>query len=242
MWRPLSHLIARNERGRRFDARRVGYRWRQNPRARATSARARARSFCRNVGSGWANGWLGYGSSSGQSVSGRPCWTRIHAAHALMAGRPWTIHTPTGAPLDSACVSSSCRNGLCMAGSCAQGGDRLGRTAVHRARCSAAVVALGALAATYAHHMTFNEEPPRRRPLQGFDVDQSGRPDSNRRRPAWEAGILPTELRPQTSEKLCEVAEGGQAPPAPRQHHPRCGSTGSDAACATTVRAGQLGE
>jgi hypothetical protein len=26
---------------------------------------------------------------------------------------------------------------------------------------------------------------------------QSGRPDSNRRRPAWEAGILPTELRPQ---------------------------------------------
>ena len=25
---------------------------------------------------------------------------------------------------------------------------------------------------------------------------QSGRPDSNRRRPAWEAGILPTELRP----------------------------------------------
>ena len=27
-------------------------------------------------------------------------------------------------------------------------------------------------------------------------VAQSGRPDSNRRRPAWEAGILPTELRP----------------------------------------------
>jgi hypothetical protein len=26
---------------------------------------------------------------------------------------------------------------------------------------------------------------------------ESGRPDSNRRRPAWEAGILPTELRPQ---------------------------------------------
>src|ERR1019366_7595014 len=25
---------------------------------------------------------------------------------------------------------------------------------------------------------------------------KSGRPDSNRRRPAWEAGILPTELRP----------------------------------------------
>ena len=29
---------------------------------------------------------------------------------------------------------------------------------------------------------------------------QSGRPDSNRRRPAWEAGILPTELRPQTDQ------------------------------------------
>ena len=29
---------------------------------------------------------------------------------------------------------------------------------------------------------------------------QSGRPDSNRRRPAWEAGILPTELRPRPSE------------------------------------------
>src|SRR5258706_2650393 len=26
--------------------------------------------------------------------------------------------------------------------------------------------------------------------------NKSGRPDSNRRRPAWEAGILPTELRP----------------------------------------------
>ena len=30
-----------------------------------------------------------------------------------------------------------------------------------------------------------------------FDELESGRPDSNRRRPAWEAGILPTELRPQ---------------------------------------------
>ena len=27
---------------------------------------------------------------------------------------------------------------------------------------------------------------------------ESGRPDSNRRRPAWEAGILPTELRPRS--------------------------------------------
>lgn len=30
----------------------------------------------------------------------------------------------------------------------------------------------------------------------GFLMGESGRPDSNRRRPAWEAGILPTELRP----------------------------------------------
>ena len=30
---------------------------------------------------------------------------------------------------------------------------------------------------------------------------ESGRPDSNRRRPAWEAGILPTELRPQTDRR-----------------------------------------
>src|SRR5687768_8765790 len=29
---------------------------------------------------------------------------------------------------------------------------------------------------------------------------KSGRPDSNRRRPAWEAGILPTELRPRYHE------------------------------------------
>ena len=34
--------------------------------------------------------------------------------------------------------------------------------------------------------------------MRGFALRQSGRPDSNRRRPAWEAGILPTELRPQT--------------------------------------------
>ena len=31
-----------------------------------------------------------------------------------------------------------------------------------------------------------------------FIKSESGRPDSNRRRPAWEAGILPTELRPQS--------------------------------------------
>src|SRR5439155_3565973 len=31
---------------------------------------------------------------------------------------------------------------------------------------------------------------------------KSGRPDSNRRRPAWEAGILPTELRPQGQTKM----------------------------------------
>src|SRR4051794_12803623 len=29
------------------------------------------------------------------------------------------------------------------------------------------------------------------------ELSRSGRPDSNRRRPAWEAGILPSELRPQ---------------------------------------------
>ena len=34
---------------------------------------------------------------------------------------------------------------------------------------------------------------------------RSGRPDSNRRRPAWEAGILPTELRPQ-----CRLAPSTQ--------------------------------
>src|SRR5689334_9044944 len=31
---------------------------------------------------------------------------------------------------------------------------------------------------------------------------RSGRPDSNRRRPAWEAGILPTELRPQIAGNM----------------------------------------
>src|SRR3954471_681824 len=31
---------------------------------------------------------------------------------------------------------------------------------------------------------------------------ESGRPDSNRRRPAWEAGILPTELRPRQRHNL----------------------------------------
>src|SRR3982750_4634895 len=31
---------------------------------------------------------------------------------------------------------------------------------------------------------------------------ESGRPDSNRRRPAWEAGILPTELRPRPRHNL----------------------------------------
>ena len=35
----------------------------------------------------------------------------------------------------------------------------------------------------------------------GHQSLQSGRPDSNRRRPAWEAGILPTELRPQEGRK-----------------------------------------
>ena len=43
---------------------------------------------------------------------------------------------------------------------------------------------------------------PQRLPLRGFALCQSGRPDSNRRRPAWEAGILPTELRPQNQRQI----------------------------------------
>jgi hypothetical protein len=35
-----------------------------------------------------------------------------------------------------------------------------------------------------------------------FTLQKSGRPDSNRRRPAWEAGILPTELRPRQLQNL----------------------------------------
>ena len=34
--------------------------------------------------------------------------------------------------------------------------------------------------------------------MLGLWCFESGRPDSNRRRPAWEAGILPTELRPRS--------------------------------------------
>ena len=39
------------------------------------------------------------------------------------------------------------------------------------------------------------------RQRQAEGVTQSGRPDSNRRRPAWEAGILPTELRPRDQRR-----------------------------------------
>ena len=45
-------------------------------------------------------------------------------------------------------------------------------------------------------------KPPQHKPLRWLYLSQSGRPDSNRRRPAWEAGILPTELRPQTRPTL----------------------------------------
>ena len=37
---------------------------------------------------------------------------------------------------------------------------------------------------------------------------KSGRPDSNRRRPAWEAGILPTELRPHVGGDLAGPIQG----------------------------------
>ena len=50
-------------------------------------------------------------------------------------------------------------------------------------------------------------KPPRGRFRSGWRSDlsittlvKSGRPDSNRRRPAWEAGILPTELHPRIAE------------------------------------------
>jgi hypothetical protein len=42
---------------------------------------------------------------------------------------------------------------------------------------------------------------------------ESGRPDSNRRRPAWEAGILPTELRPQALPQYCRGTPSPQEPP-----------------------------
>ena len=41
---------------------------------------------------------------------------------------------------------------------------------------------------------------------------KSGRPDSNRRRPAWEAGILPTELRPRTVLQYCRGTTVPQEP------------------------------
>src|SRR5688572_1759273 len=54
-------------------------------------------------------------------------------------------------------------------------------------------------------------KPPRvddrggKRPSDVSSMDRkSGRPDSNRRRPAWEAGILPTELRPRTTYRAAE--------------------------------------
>ena len=52
-----------------------------------------------------------------------------------------------------------------------------------------------------------------------FTRYQSGRPDSNRRRPAWEAGILPTELRPRVSAQdspLRQPLQGNAIEPARR--------------------------
>jgi hypothetical protein len=61
---------------------------------------------------------------------------------------------------------------------------------------------------------------------------QSGRPDSNRRRPAWEAGILPTELRPRAPPPThftgpatyaisrCADNSGSARPSSPAHHAP----------------------
>jgi hypothetical protein len=61
-----------------------------------------------------------------------------------------------------------------------------------------------------------------------YGISQSGRPDSNRRRPAWEAGILPTELRPRAPPRIArstisisraaEVSERPAAHLAPGRH------------------------
>ena len=59
--------------------------------------------------------------------------------------------------------------------------------------------------------------PPHRNPARGRCVSQSGRPDSNRRRPAWEAGILPTELRPRSAAPAsCYTTTLRTVPPEPQ--------------------------
>ena len=59
--------------------------------------------------------------------------------------------------------------------------------------------------------------PPHRNPARGRCVSQSGRPDSNRRRPAWEAGILPTELRPRgAAPASCYTTTLRTVPPEPQ--------------------------
>src|SRR5438445_2972563 len=42
-----------------------------------------------------------------------------------------------------------------------------------------------------SEHVNMKASRPRRQPAGALRQQQSGRPDSNRRRPAWEAGILP---------------------------------------------------
>ena len=49
------------------------------------------------------------------------------------------------------------------------------------------------------------KKPDETEVTSGDELPESGRPDSNRRRPAWEAGILPTELRPRRQIKLWYV-------------------------------------
>ena len=62
-------------------------------------------------------------------------------------------------------------------------GDRLRRFGLSESSVSGNVTAEGAQLET--------NSPPRPKPTAGEGVPESGRPDSNRRRPAWEAGILP---------------------------------------------------
>src|ERR1035437_2660327 len=53
----------------------------------------------------------------------------------------------------------------------------------------------------------FRERGGARHAENGVDrgTKKSGRPDSNRRRPAWEAGILPTELRPRLTYSIASA-------------------------------------
>src|SRR5881227_4040016 len=62
------------------------------------------------------------------------------------------------------------------------------------------------------------------------DLLQSGRWDSNPRRPAWEAGILPTELRPRRSQcigRRYPAQVDGSSPPRDRSWNARISATHS---------------